>query len=107
MEVKLMNMSYCRFNNTRIDLLDCLSKLEEIIELENYDKEEIEEIEIEDSIYSISEEELEQCKFMLEEIAVFYENYMQYIDDKDDSSIYDKIDIFLDKIKNINQNLKK
>lgn len=102
-----MNMSYCRFNNTRIDLLDCLSKLEEIIELENYDKEEIEEIEIEDSIYSISEEELEQCKFMLEEIAVFYENYMQYIDDKDDSSIYDKIDIFLDKIKNINQNLKK
>ncbi len=103
-----MNMSYCRFNNTRIDLLDCLSKLEEIIELENYDKEEIEEIAIEDSdsIYSISEEELEQCKFMLEEIAVFYENYMQYIDDKDDSSIYDKIDIFLDKIKNINQNLK-
>ena len=101
-----MNMSYCRFNNTRIDLLDCLSKLEEIIELENYDKEEIEEIAIEDSdsIYSISEEELEQCKFMLEEIAVFYENYMQYIDDKDDSSIYDKIDIFLDKIKN--QNLK-
>ena len=101
-----MNMSYCRFNNTRIDLLDCLSKLEEIIELENYDKEEIEEIAIEDSIYSISEEELEQCKFMLEEIAVFYENYMQYIDDKDDSNIYDKIDIFLDKIKNINQNLK-
>lgn len=101
-----MNMSYCRFNNTRIDLLDCLSKLEEIIELENYDKEEIEEIATEDSIYSISEEELEQCKFMLEEIADFYENYMQYIDDKDDSSIYDKINIFLDEIKNINQNLK-
>ena len=106
MEVKFMNMSYCRFNNTRIDLLDCLSTLEEIAELENYDKEEIEEEAEENSIYSISEEEFKQCKKMLEEIAIFYENYMQYIDDKDDSSIYDKIDIFLDKIKNINQNLK-
>ena len=34
-----MNMSYCRFNNTRIDMDDCLEALEEIYGIIEYGEE--------------------------------------------------------------------
>lgn len=50
----MANMSYCRFHNTRIDMMDCINAIEE------------EE--------SISEEELVQCKKMFEHVLGYFED---------------------------------
>ena len=51
----MANMSYCRFNNTLIDLEDCFDA-------------------IENDLDDTSEEELRKCKRMLQRIADFFED---------------------------------
>ena len=47
----MANMSYCMFNNTRLDMLDCIDALQEG--------------------YNISDEEKHKARMMFDEIATF------------------------------------
>lgn len=67
----MANMSYCRFNNTRLDMLDCINALQEG--------------------YNISDEEKHKARMMFDEIATFMVE-CGAIDSYDDQAMNDIID---------------
>ena len=65
----MANMSYCRFNNTKIDLDDCLEALQEGA--------------------TLSSEEYRKCKQM-------FKNFVSFLEDEgiieDDGELYERMD---------------
>lgn len=67
----MANMSYCRFNNTRLDMLDCINALQEGC--------------------NISDEEKHKARMMFDEIATFMVE-CGVINSYDDKAMNDIID---------------
>lgn len=77
----MANMSYCRFRNTRKDLLDCLSTLEYL----------------EEDDEQLSEDEFKACKWMFEDILEFL--YQVGIVDEEYDDIKEKLEEYLKEVK--------
>lgn len=74
----MANMSYCRFQNTRSDLLDCFNALE-------------------DDDKALSKEEARACKWMFDDIIQFL--YQNGIIDEEYDDIKEKLDEYIEEIK--------